>query len=133
MSVTVLKEHFTPVFQDIRERSTVAEKFLDRNVYRVYVATLWSNIVLSPDEVGLEEEDLPDLHELLVEEIEDAIGEHSLHDIFRFIASKEGEAAMQEARLTQSHKDLLQYFASMILDPEGHQRYMDYVRDQQRR
>ena len=120
------------VFADIRERSMIAERFIDRDLYRVYVATLWSNVVLSPDEVGLEEEDLPDLHDILLEEIKDAIGEiDSLHDIFRFISSKNGERAMQEARLTQSHKDLLQYFASMILDPDGHKRYMDYVRDQQ--
>ena len=132
MTPASLEENFQPVFADIRERSMIAERFIDRDLYRVYVATLWSNVVLSPDEVGLEEEDLPDLHDILLEEIKDAIGEiDSLHDIFRFISSKNGERAMQEARLTQSHKDLLQYFASMILDPDGHKRYMDYVRDQQ--
>ena len=130
MSSAVLKENFAPVFSDIRARATVVEQFLDRNLYRVYIATLWSNVVLSPEEVGLDEDDLPELHDLLVEEIQDAIGEGSLHDIFRFITSKQGEGAMAEARLTQSHKDLLNYFASMILDPDGHRRYMDFVRDQ---
>ena len=74
MNSPALLESFTPVFEDIRTRSTVAEKFIDRDLYRVYVATLWSNIVLSPEEVGLDEDDLPDLHDLLLDEIRDAIG-----------------------------------------------------------
>jgi hypothetical protein len=127
-----LLESFTPVFDDIRNRSTVADTFIDRDLYRVYIATLWSNIVLSPEEVGLEEDDLPDLHDLLLDEIRDAIGAtESLHEVFKFISSKDGERAMLEARLTQSHKDLLQYFASMILDPDGHKKFMDHVRDKE--
>lgn len=133
-SSAAIAENFASVFKDIRERSTVTERFLDRDLYRVYVSTLWSNVVLSPDEVGLDEEDLPELHDILLEEINDAIGPtESLHDVFKFISSKDGERAMQEARLTQSHKDLLQYFASMILDPDGHKRYMDHIRDNQKR
>ncbi len=121
------------MFADIRERSTIAERFIDRDLYRVYIATLWSNVVLSPEEVGLEEDDIQDLHDILITEINDAIGNtDSLHEIFKFISSKDGERAMQEARLNQSHKDLLQYFASMILDPEGHKKFMDHVRDKQK-
>lgn len=133
MTANALTESFTPVFKDIRERSTVTNRFIDRDLYRVYIATLWSNVVLSPEEVGLDEEDLPDLHDILIEEIRDAIGgNESLHEVFKFIASKNGERAMQEARLTQSHKDLLQYFASMILDPDGHKKFMDHVREKQK-
>ena len=114
----------------------VVDRFIDRNLYRVYIATLWSNVVLSPEEVGLSEEDIEDLHDLITAEIADAIGtpngvENALHDLFKFISSKEGELAMQEARLTQSHKDLLGFFSSMILDPEGHKRYTDFIRDKQ--
>ncbi|MDG2277894.1 MAG: hypothetical protein P8L31_08010 [Pseudomonadales bacterium] len=133
-SSVAIAEHFAPVFKDIRERATVTERFIDRDLYRVYISTLWSNVVLSPDEVGLDEEDLPELHDIVIAEISDAIGTvDSLHEIFQFIASKDGERAMQDARLTQSHKDLLQYFASMILDPDGHKRYMDYVREKQKK
>ncbi len=127
-----MKEQFAPVFADIRERSTVAERFIDRNLYSIYVATLWANVVLSPEDVGLLEEDLEDLHDVLIEEMEDVLGPGTtLQDIFKFVTSKDGERAMGEARLTQSHKDLLSYFASMILDPEGHRRYMDHIRDKQ--
>ena len=31
---------------------------------------------------------------------------------------------MAEARLSSTHRDLLTYFSSMILDPEGHKRWM---------
>ena len=127
-----MKEQFAPVFADIRERSTVADRFIDRNLYSIYIATLWANVVLSPEDVGLLEEDLEDLHDLVVEEMAEVLGaDTSLQDIFKFVTSKDGERAMAEARLTQSHKDLLSYFASMILDPDGHRRYMDYVRDKQ--
>ena len=47
-----LTDSFAPVFADIRERATVADRFLDRDLYRVYVSTLWANVVLSPDEVA---------------------------------------------------------------------------------
>ena len=125
-------KRFEPVFADIRERSTVADSFIDRDLYRVYIATLWSNVVLSPEEAGLSEEDLEELHDLLLEELSNAIGkQESLHPLFTFISSKDGERAMQEARLTQSHKDLLQYFASMILDPDGHKKFMDEIREKQ--
>lgn len=129
-----LKDIFEPVFGDIRKRATVTEKFLDRDLYRVYIATLWSNVVLSPNEVGIEEEDIEPLHDILVSEISNAIGpENSMKEIYQFISSKDGEKAMVEAKLTQTHKDLLNYFSSMILDPEGHRRWMDYIRDQQKK
>ena len=78
--------------------------------------------------MGIEEDDLEPLHDIVVDEIADAIGAEDLHEVFRFISSKAGEAAMAEARLTQSHKDLLQYFSSMILDPDGHKRWMEEIR-----
>ena len=116
-----LEYAFEPVFTDIKERSTVAERFIDRNLYQVYVATLWANVVLSPGEAGIEEEDLEDLHDLVVAQIQSVLGsEEDLTTVFTFISSKAGEQAMIEAKLNQTHKDLLQYFSSMILDPDGH-------------
>ena len=132
LSQNELKEIFEPVFEDIRKRATVAERFLDRNLYRVYIATLWSNVVLSPDEVGIEEIDIEPLHDILLEEMTNAIGpQESMKELFQFISSKEGEKAMIDAKLNQTHKDLLTYFSSMILDPEGHKRWMDHIRKKQ--
>jgi len=42
--------------------------------------------------------------------------------------SKAGERAMQSARLNQAHKDMLLYFASMILDPDGHKRWLNEIK-----
>ena len=42
--------------------------------------------------------------------------------------SDAGQAAMQEARLTRNHKELLLYFRSLILDPEGHRQWAESVR-----
>lgn len=127
-----LKQTFDPVFADIRTRATVADSFLDRNLYRVYMATLWSNVVLTPDQVGIEADDLEALHDLVLEEMANAIGGNdSMVELYQFISSKDGEGAMQQAQITQTHKDLLNYFASMIIDPEGHKRWMDHIRDTQ--
>jgi hypothetical protein len=65
MSPQELEYAFTPVLEDIENRSQVAERFIDRNLYQIYVATLWSNVVMNPSEVGLTEDQLPDLHDLL--------------------------------------------------------------------
>ena len=67
MSVETIAQQFKPVFADIRDRSTIAERFIDRDLYRVYMATLWSNVVMSPDDAGLLEEDLEDLHDVVLE------------------------------------------------------------------
>jgi hypothetical protein len=130
LELTDVKYAFEPVFTDIRERSTVVERFIDRNLYQVYMATLWANVVLSPGEAGIGEDDLETLHDLVVEELGEVLGKGTdLNAVFEFISSKPGEQAMLEAKLNQTHKDLLQYFSSMILDPEGHERWMSEIRD----
>ena len=130
MSPQELKYAFAPVLEDIENRSQVAETFIDRNLYQIYIATLWSNVVMNPAEVGLSEEGLPDLHDLLNQRMAAVLGDGAgLHSCFTFINSKAGERAMTETGLTQTHKELLLYFASMILDPEGHKRWMEEVTD----
>jgi hypothetical protein len=34
---------------------------------------------------------------------------------------------MKNARLNQTHRELLLYFSSMILDPDGHRRWMEMI------
>jgi hypothetical protein len=52
----------------------------------------------------------------------------TLHDCYRFVASPRGEQTMDRLHLTQIHRDMLAYFASMILDPEGHERMTAEIR-----
>ena len=125
-----IRAQFQPALDDIAKRSTVADRFVHRDVYRLYIATLWANVVMDPDDAGIIEEDLEDLSLVLSAEIERVLGAgHDLTSCFSFVNSKKGQAAMEEARLTPNHKDLLLYFCSLILDPEGHRKWADTVRD----
>tara|TARA_Y100000994_G_C15527735_1_gene374371 strand:+ start:211 stop:609 length:399 start_codon:yes stop_codon:yes gene_type:complete len=120
-----LSSLFDPVMEDIVERATVADSFIDKNIYKLLLAILWTNVVLKPRDIGLEETDLEQVHELVNGYLKPILGNNeSLHSIFQFINSRDGERTMKEARLTQHHKELLLYFASMILDPEGHKKWM---------
>ena len=123
-----IRERFSEVLDDIEVRSCVTDRFVDRDLYRLYLATLWANIVLNPEDAGLPEEALETLHEFLNERISKVLGENdSVTECFRFVNSKAGERAMNEARLNKTHRELLLYFASMILDPNGHKRWMEQV------
>ena len=128
MTPAELDARFKEILDDIEERSCITERFVDRDLYRLYLATLWANIVLNPDDVGLTEADLEPLHDYLNQRAQGVLGsEGSLTECFRFVNSKAGELAMQAARLNQTHRELLLYFASMILDPDGHKRWMDVI------
>ena len=134
MSRPDLEAAFDPVLKDISERSLVADRFVDKDLYRIYIATLWANVVLDPADVGIGEDDLEDLHEIVNSRIADVLGAtQNIRECFRFVNSKSGAQAMQSAQLTKNHKDLLLYFSSMILDPAGHKRWMDYVTENPRR
>ena len=133
-STEQLKEAFEPVLTELREKAAVATSFIDKNFFQVSVATLWANVVLSPEDTGITEDDLPNLHDVLNEEIANVLGPHEdLKTVFRFISSKDGEKTMVEARLNQTHKDLLLNFSSMILDPEGHRKWADELKEKQKK
>jgi hypothetical protein len=130
MDKAELANLFAPVLADIVERATVAGSFIDRDVYRICIATLWANVVLDPEDIGVAETDLEFVHDVVNDAARAALGtDTDLTAAFQFINSRAGESAMREARLTQHHKELLLYFSSMILDPDGHKRWMDHVRE----
>jgi hypothetical protein len=125
-----LERRFAPVLDDLGERAAVAEGILDRNLYRILVSTLWVNVVLAPDDAGLAENQLEPLHDVLNHRIESVLGAgETLTGCFRFLNSRPGGEAMKAARLPEHHRDMLLYFASMILDPDGHRRWMDEIRN----
>lgn len=128
MTETEIQRRFDEVLGDIEARSCVTERFVDRDLYQLYVATLWANIVLNPEDAGLTEAELEPLHAYLNRRIAGVLGaDASVTECFRFVNSKAGERAMSQARLNQTHRELLLYFSSMILDPDGHRRWMDSV------
>ena len=126
----LLRARLKPVLEDMVKRSTVAERFVHRDAYRITLATLWTNLVLKPEDADIDETDLEAVHDLLSAEAQAVLGaDEDLTSCFAFLNSKQGEAAMKEARLTKTHKELLLYFCSMILDPDGHRKWMDRVRE----
>lgn len=123
-----LRARFEPVLEDLLQRAHVAERFVDKDVYRILLATVWANVVLDPGDAGLTPADLEPLHDLINEHISGVLGrDQDLKACFRYLNSKPGEQAMKAARLTQNHKDLLLYLASAILDPEGHKRWVEDI------
>jgi hypothetical protein len=133
-SETELEARFGPALDDLVERSRVAERFVDKDIYRILVATVWTNVVLDPADAGIEAEDLEALHDLINRRLASVLGRgEDLKACFRYLTSKAGDRAMQAARLTQNHKDLLLYLASVILDPAGHKRWMAEITDRSSR
>ena len=125
-----IKVRFTEMLDDIETRSCVTEQFVDRDLYQLYIATLWANIVLNPEDAGIPADALEPLHGYLNERISQILGDSAtVTECFRFVNSKDGDQAMKTARLNQTHRELLLYFSSMILDPDGHRRWMDKVLD----
>lgn len=128
-----LQRQFEPILSDVRERACVADQFLDKEIYQLSLATLWANLVLNPDDLGFSEDDLEPAYAVLSEDVESVLGAGcELKNCFEFLNSKPGERAMQQARLNQTHKDMLLYFASMMLDPDGHRRWLEVIREQTR-
>ncbi len=121
------------IFDQIREQACVADNFLDRERYQLLVCTIWSNLVMNPEEAGIDESQLESIHDLILDEVRSDLGaDADLTTCFKFLTTKAGEAAMQANKLTGTHRDLLLYFSSMILDPEGHKRWSDDLREKQK-
>ena len=117
-------ERYAPVLREIERRCSVAGSFVDKDLYRVNLATLWANLVMDPGDADLTEDALEPLHDFLNQAMEPVLGRgQTLTECFRFINSKAGEQAMERCHLTTTHRQMLLYFCSMILDPEGHQRW----------
>jgi hypothetical protein len=120
------REMLQPMISHVAEQAQVTDAFLDRELYQIYMCTIWSQLTLNPGEAGLREEDLEPVHDTLNEAIAESLGtDHDLTACFRFVNSKAGEQAMARYQLAQTHKDLLLYFCSVILDPDGHRRWLE--------
>ncbi|MYE80264.1 MAG: hypothetical protein F4X36_00140 [Gammaproteobacteria bacterium] len=128
MTDALLSARFAPILDEVEKRACVADAFVDKEVYRILLATVWANVVMNPDEAGIDIADLERLHDVINARARDVLGsEDAIKDCFRFVTSRAGEAAMDQARLNKTHRELLLYFSSMILDPDGHRRWMAEV------
>jgi hypothetical protein len=116
MDITEIRTRFQPAVQEIVDGCQVADGFVDKDMFRVYIATIWGNAVLDPGETGIEESDLPLLHDFLNEEIAQVMGEgQDITTCYEYIISEEGEDSLARLNLTSRHKEFLFYFARLIL------------------
>ena len=49
----LLRARLKPLLEDMVKRSTVAERFVHRDAYRITLATRWTNLVLKPEDAGI--------------------------------------------------------------------------------
>ena len=126
-----LQRLFEPILAAVERQSGVAERFVDKDLYRIYLATVWANVVMDPAAIGLAEDDLESAHDVINLNARRLLGDdHAITAAFKFINSAAGERAMDLAKVPRTHRDLLLYFSSMILDPERHRRAMADYRNQ---
>lgn len=107
----------------------VTEHLMDKDRWRIFLTTMWSNLVMDPENLGILESDLESAYGVIENEAQRRLGgDDALVDAFRFVTTKDGERCMDKAKLRKNHRDMLLYFASMMVDPERHKQYMDDIR-----
>ena len=133
MTEAEIARALAPILKEVSERASVAGSFIDKDSYRIFLATVWANIVMDPSALGVAEEELESVHDLINLSAHQVLGEDAaITECFRFINSPGGERAMDKAKVSKTHRQLLLYFSSMILDPDGHRRWMDDVKERRR-
>lgn len=120
MDIDDIRQRFTPAVQEIIDQCRVTDDFVDKDMFRVYIATIWGNAVLDPRESGIEESQLSLLHDFLNEEIEKVLGSNQdVARCYEFIVSKDGDESLARLHVTPRHKEFLHYFARLVLASAG--------------
>ena len=116
MELAEVRKRFKGALDEIVESCQITEELLDKDRFRVYIATVWGNAVASPDRSGITEDDLPTLHDYLNEEITNLLGDdESVTSIYQYLTSKTGRDAMIRLQIGQQHQEFINYFARLIL------------------
>lgn len=116
MTLDEIRERFAPAIEEIVDQCRLTDEFVDKDKFRVMIATVWGNAVLEPGRSGISESDLPELHDFLNEEVSSVVGEgETITSCYEWIMSKQGEDSLARQHVTASHKEFLHYFARLIL------------------
>lgn len=116
MEIEELRRRFDPALKEITESCCITEDFVDKDQFRVYLATVWGNAVLEPEKSGIDESDLSDLHDYLNEESAKLLGTgETITEIYQYLVSKPGEDALTRLNVAGQHRDFIHYFARLIL------------------
>ena len=115
MSAEQIKTTFSPAMDEIIERCSVSEGYVDKEQFQIMLATIWGNAVLDPSRSGISEDQLPELHDFLNTYLVEIVGaESNLTNCFEFIVSKAGQDSMDRQRITSNHRQF-HHFAGLIL------------------
>lgn len=111
---------YDPILDEIRSRSAIADTFVDKDLYRIWLATLWANVVSAPAQSDLTEADLEPFHDYLERRARNVLGgSDCIRECFRYLRAAAGEQAMARARVPARHRALLQHIGGLMLDPSG--------------
>ncbi len=116
MEVGEARRRFGPAIKEILDQCQITDEFVDKELFMVYVATVWGNMVLDPGKSGIAEADLPALHDYLNEELASVVGAgRDITACYEFLVSEEGDRSMARLSVTNRHKEFIHYFARLIL------------------
>ena len=116
MNIEEARARFIPAVEEILDDCRLSDELVDKDRFQIMMATIWGNAVLDPPRSGIEESDLPVLHDFFNEELNRVLGGGTtLTDVFEFLVSKSGRDAMTRVSVTQRHKEFIIYFARLIL------------------
>ena len=116
MDISEIRLHLSSAIADIVDRCQIVENFVDKDMFRVYLMTVWGNAVLEPERSGIAVEDLSILHDYLNEELAKVLGEgSSLTSCYEYMMSKAGEDSLVRLQIAAEHKAFLLHFARLIL------------------
>ena len=120
MDIDEIRQRFAPALQEITDQCLVTDDFVDKDMFRVYITTVWGNAVLEPERSGIGESDLPVLHDYLSEELGRIVGkDQDLTGCFEYLMSKEGEDCLERLQVTGRHKEFINYFGRLMLAAQG--------------
>ncbi|MBD3646109.1 MAG: hypothetical protein HUJ31_01390 [Pseudomonadales bacterium] len=120
MEMSQVREMFTPAVEEVLDFCRITDDFVDSELFRIYIATIWGNAVLEPSKCGLQDDELCLLHDFLNEYLEQVLGAgFDVRGCYEFIVSKEGEDSMARLEVSARHKEFLHYFARLILAEES--------------
>ena len=116
MDISQIRKRFAPAIKQIVDGCLITDEFVDKDRFRIYIATVWGNAVVSPEKSGIDESELSTLHDYLNEEIETLLGkDETITTCFEFLVSKPGEESMSRLQVSNQHKEFIHYFAKLIL------------------
>ncbi len=116
MNIDEIRQMFRPAIDEIISKCEVTDGFVDKDQFRVYIATVWGNAVLDPARSGLTEDDLEALHVFFNEEVADVLGDgETVTTLYEYLLGKQGEEAMERLQVSARHREFVAYFGRLVL------------------